>query len=216
MVLFWFRRDLRFEDNHALYRALKSGSDVMPIFIYDSDITNKLNKNDHRLKYISETIEKLNRKLEAKKKKIYTFSGKPINIIVDLIKKLNVKEIYLNKDYEPYARERDDEIKKKCETNGVIFRSFKDHVIFEENEIVKKDGTPYVVYTPYSKQWIDKFKSNTINTFNSEGNLECLVDPRKINNNDYKIGLNKSTIQPIKYSLDNSVIDKYELSLIHI
>ena len=92
----------------------------------------------------------------------------------------------------------------------MIFRSFKDHVIFEENEIVKKDGTPYVVYTPYSKQWIDKFKSNTINTFNSEGNLECLVDPRKINNNDYKIGLNKSTIQPIKYSLDNSVIDKYE------
>ena len=98
MVLFWFRRDLRFEDNHALYRALKSGSDVMPIFIYDSDITNKLNKNDHRLKYISETIEKLNRKLEAKKKKIYMFSGKPINIISDLIKKLNIKEIYLNKD----------------------------------------------------------------------------------------------------------------------
>ena len=154
MVLFWFRRDLRFEDNHALYRALKSGSDVMPIFIYDIDITNKLNKNDHRLKYISETIEKLNRKLEAKKKKIYTFSGRPINIIVDLIKKLNIKEIYLNKDYEPYARERDDEIKNKCEKNGVIFRSFKDHVIFEEDEIVKKDGTPYVVYTPYSKQWL--------------------------------------------------------------
>ena len=210
MVLFWFRRDLRFEDNHALYRALKSGSDVMPIFIYDIDITNKLNKNDHRLKYISETIEKLNRKLEAKKKKIYTFSGKPINIISDLIKKLNIKEIYLNKDYEPYARERDDEIKKKCEKNGVNFRSFKDHVIFEEDEIVKKDGTPYVVYTPYSKQWIDKFESKSINTFNSEGNLECLVDPNKINNNDYKIGFNKNTIQPIRYSLDNSVIDKYE------
>ena len=210
MVLFWFRRDLRFEDNHALYRALKSGSDVMPIFIYDSDITNKLNKNDHRLKYIYETIEKLNRKLEAKKKKIYTFSGKPINIISDLIKKLNINEIYLNKDYEPYARERDDKIKNKCEKNGVIFRSFKDHVIFEEDEIVKKDGTPYVVYTPYSKQWIDKFESKSINTFNSEGNLECLVDANKINNNDYKIGFNKNIIQPIRYSLDNSVIDKYE------
>ena len=210
MVIFWFRRDLRLEDNHALFRALKSGFDVMPIFIYDSDIIDKLNQNDHRLKYISENIEKLNMKLARKKKKIYTYSGKPANIIEDLIKKLNIKEIYLNKDYEPYARERDNVIKEYCKTNGVIFKSFKDHVIFEEDDIVKKDGTPYVVYTPYSKQWIDKYESTSIDTYNSEEHIEHLVDPNKIDRSDYKINFKKNILQPVSYSLNNDIIDKYE------
>ena len=124
MVILWFRRDLRLEDNHALYRALKSGYDVLPIFIYDSDITDKLKENDHRLKFISQAIKNINIELAKKKKKVYTFKGKPCNIIEKLIKKFDIKEVYLNKDYEPYARERDDQIKVLCEKNNVIYIVF--------------------------------------------------------------------------------------------
>jgi deoxyribodipyrimidine photo-lyase len=186
MVIFWFRRDLRIDDNHALFRALKSGFDVLPIFIFDTDITNKLNKNDHRINYINKVINELNDKLLTKKKKINTFTGKPKDIIKKLIKKLKIKEIYVNKDYEPYAHERDNEIKEICEKNNVTYNSFKDHVIFEEDEIVKTDGTPYVVYTPYSKKWIEKYNSTQTKTYNSEKYLENLVDFNTIEIDNFK------------------------------
>ena len=174
MVIFWFRRDLRLVDNHALFKALKSGYDVLPIFIFDSNITNKLNQNDHRLNYINNVLDGLNKRLLENKKKIYTYKGDPIDIISKLIIKLKIKEIYLNKDYEPYARDRDDKIEKLCVDNNVSYNSFKDHVIFEEDQIVKKDGTPYVVYTPYSRKWIEKFQSNQLDSYPSEQNLENL------------------------------------------
>ena len=110
MVIFWFRRDLRLDDNHALFKALKSGYDVLPIFIFDSNITKKLNQNDHRLNYINNVLDGLNKRLSENKKKIYIYKGNPIEIISKLIIKLKIKEIYLNKDYEPYARDRDDKI----------------------------------------------------------------------------------------------------------
>ena len=210
MVILWFRRDLRLEDNHALYRALKSGYDVLPIFIYDSDITDKLKENDHRLKFISQAIKNINIELAKKKKKVYTFKGKPYNVIEKLIKKFNIKEVYLNKDYEPYARDRDDEIKVLCKKNNVIYKSFKDHVIFEEDEIVKKDGTPYVVYTPYSKKWIEKYKSNSIESYNSEKHISHIVDSGTIDNYDYNIKFKKNIIQPVNYSFNNHLIDNYE------
>ena len=210
MVIFWFRRDLRIDDNHALFRALKSGFDVLPIFIFDTDITNKLNKNDHRLNYINKVINELNDKLLAKKKKIYTYSGKPRDVIKKLIKKLKIKEIYINKDYEPYAHERDNEIKKICEENNVTYNSFKDHVIFEKDEIVKTDGTPYVVYTPYSKKWIEKYNSTQPKTYNSEKYLENLVDFNTIEIDNIKKIIKEKIILPENYTLNNDIIDKYE------
>ena len=210
MVIFWFRRDLRIDDNHALFRALKSGFDVLPIFIFDTDITNKLNKNDHRLNYINKVINELNDKLLTKKKKIYTYSGKPRDVIKKLIKKLKIKEIYVNKDYEPYAHERDNEIKEICEKNNVTYNSFKDHVIFEEDEIVKTDGTPYVVYTPYSKKWIEKYNSTQTKTYNSEKYLENLVDFNTIKIDNFKKIFKEKIILPENYTLNNDLIDKYE------
>ena len=210
MVIFWFRRDLRIDDNHALFRALKSGFDVLPIFIFDTDITNKLNKNDHRINYINKVINELNDKLLTKKKKINTFNGKPKEIIKKLIKKLKIKEIYVNKDYEPYAHERDNEIKEICEKNNVTYNSFKDHVIFEEDEIVKTDGTPYVVYTPYSKKWIEKYNSIQTKTYNSEKYLENLVDFNTIEIDNFKKIFKEKIILPENYTLNNDLIDKYE------
>ena len=210
MVIFWFRRDLRLGDNHALFKALKSGYDVLPIFIFDSNITNKLNQNDHRLNYINNVLDGLNKRLSENKKKIYIYKGNPIEIISKLIIKLKIKEIYLNKDYEPYARDRDDKIEKLCVANNVSYNSFKDHVIFEEDQIVKKDGTPYVVYTPYSRKWIEKFQSNQLDSYPSELNLGGFVDSDKIREVNYLMDFEKNIISPKTYNLNNDLIDKYE------
>ena len=210
MVIFWFRRDLRLDDNHALFKALKSGYDVLPIFIFDSNITNKLNQNDHRLNYINNILDGLNKKLSKNKKKIYIYKGDPIEIISKLIIKLKIKEIYLNKDYEPYARDRDDKIEKLCVANNVSYNSFKDHVIFEEDQIVKKDGTPYVVYTPYSRKWIEKFQSNQLDSYPSELNLGGFLDSDKIREVNYLMDFEKNIISPKTYNLNNDLIDKYE------
>ena len=210
MVIFWFRRDLRLDDNHALFKALKSGYDVLPIFIFDSNITNKLNQNDHRLNYINNVLDGLNKRLSENKKKIYIYKGNPIEIISKLIIKLKIKEIYLNKDYEPYARDRDDKIEKLCVANNVSYNSFKDHVIFEEDQIVKKDGTPYVVYTPYSRKWIEKFQSNQLDSYPSELNLDCFVDSDKIREVNYLMDFEKNIISPKTYNLNKDLIDKYE------
>ena len=210
MVIFWFRRDLRLDDNHALFKALKSGYDVLPIFIFDSNITNKLNQNDHRLNYINNVLDDLNKRLSENKKKIYTYKGDPVDIISKLTIKLKIKEIYFNKDYEPYARDRDDKIEKLCMANNVSYNSFKDHVIFEEDQIVKKDGTPYVVYTPYSKKWIEKFQSNQVDSYPSELNLDGLVDSDKIREVNYLMNIEKNIINPKTYNLNKDLIDKYE------
>lgn len=210
MVIFWFRRDLRLDDNHALFKALKSGYDVLPIFIFDSNITNKLNQNDHRLNYINNVLDGLNKRLSENKKKIYTYKGDPIEIISKLIIKLKIKEIYLNKDYEPYAIDRDDKIEKLCVANNVSYNSFKDHVIFEEDQIVKKDGTPYVVYTPYSRKWIEKFQSNQLDSYPSELNLGGFVDSDKIREVNYLMDFEKNIISPKTYNLNKDLIDKYE------
>ena len=210
MVIFWFRRDLRLDDNHALFKALKSGYDVLPIFIFDSNITNKLNQNDHRLNYINNVLDGLNKRLSENKKKIYIYKGNPIEIISKLIIKLKIKEIYLNKDYEPYARDRDDKIEKLCVANNVSYNSFKDHVIFEEDQIVKKDGTPYVVYTPYSRKWIEKFQSNQLDSYPSELNLGGFVDSDKIREVNYLMNFKKNIISPKTYNLNKDLIDKYE------
>ena len=210
MVIFWFRRDLRLDDNHALFKALKSGYDVLPIFIFDSNITNKLNQNDHRLNYINNVLDGLNKRLSENKKKIYIYKGNPIEIISKLIIKLKIKEIYLNKDYEPYARDRDDKIEKLCVANNVSYNSFKDHVIFEEDQIVKKDGTPYVVYTPYSRKWIENFQSNQLDSYPSELNLGGFVDSDKIREVNYLMEFEKNIISPKTYNLNKDLIDKYE------
>ena len=210
MVIFWFRRDLRLDDNHALFKALKSGYEVLPIFIFDSNITNKLNQNDHRLNYINNVLDGLNKRLSENKKKIYIYKGNPIEIISKLIIKLKIKEIYLNKDYEPYAIDRDDKIEKLCVANNVSYNSFKDHVIFEEDQIVKKDGTPYVVYTPYSRKWIEKFQSNQLDSYPSELNLGGFVDSDKIREVNYLMDFEKNIISPKTYNLNKDLIDKYE------
>ena len=148
--IFWYRRDLRLHDNHALFRALQESGEVMPIFIYDSNIINKLEPGDHRLKFINDQIQIINNKLSKIGKKVYTFFGDPLSVVKSLKSEYDFDSLYFNKDYEPYALERDNKISDYLLERGCSSHSFKDHVIFEENNIVKDDGKPYVVYTPFS------------------------------------------------------------------
>ena len=150
ITLFWFRRDLRLEDNTGLFQALNRHKNVQPIFIFDTDILEKLeDKSDKRVSFIYERIERLKLELEAIGSTLWVFSGKPIEIFQKIIDQHQIVALFANRDYEPYARTRDESIFNFLSSKGIDFKAFKDHVIFDKNEIVKADGTPYTVYTPY-------------------------------------------------------------------
>lgn len=208
-VIFWFRRDLRIDDNHALYEALNESNSVIPIFIYDSDIVDKIKTNDHRLKHIFLSIEKLNLKLKKINKKIFTFKGKPVEIFKSLINTNKISAVYYNKDYEPYATKRDDCINKLFIKNSISFKGFKDQVIFEQNEVTKNDGKPYVVYTPYSRKWMEKFSKENIKDYKSEDLLNSLTDLDFFDHDDVILNFSNNTINPPELHFTKQIIEEY-------
>ena len=152
--IFWFRRDLRLYDNSGLSAATHSKNKVIPIFIFDTSITDKLPNNDRRINFIFDNLLEIDLKLKKKyNSSINVFKGNPIEIFKELIKDYKINSVFTNNDYEPYALSRDKSIKNLLEKNQIQFKSFKDQVIFEKNEVVKDDGSPYVVYTPYMRKW---------------------------------------------------------------
>ena len=152
--IFWFRRDFRLDDNRGLHEALNDDLPVLPVFIFDSNILDDLeDKADARLSFIHKEVTAINETLKEKGSGIRTFYGKPTEIWKKILREYNVKTIFLNRDYEPYATTRDEEVKKIAEEKGVEFKPFKDHVILEPHEVLKDDGNPYVVFTPFSKRW---------------------------------------------------------------
>jgi deoxyribodipyrimidine photo-lyase len=168
IVIHWFRRDLRIEDNHSLSKAIQSGKPVMCIFIFDKLILDKLeNKGDRRLRFIHDTLEKLNLRLRSQGSSVQTFYGEPLSVWKEIVDQYTVAEVCCNRDYEPYARERDQAIYEFLKGKGIAFHGYKDHVIFEKNEVVKDDGKPYTVFTPYSKKWKSKIHSHSFETFPS-------------------------------------------------
>ena len=211
ITLFWFRRDLRIEDNCGLFHALNGKNKVLPIFIFDKEILKKLPKQDARLEMILISLNSIDLAMKAKRCSVGRFLGTPKTIFPELIKKWRVEKVICNEDYEPYATNRDAEIHRLLEKEGVVFEMYKDQVIFAKDEIVKKDGSPYKVYTPFSRKWLERFEENPLKTYPSEtllGNLTLNESLPKINLAD--LGFDKSTIVEPKYSFDNKVIDEYE------
>ncbi|MFV5699883.1 cryptochrome/photolyase family protein [Flavobacterium sp. ZT3R17] len=156
---FWFRRDLRLEDNVGLFHALKSKYPVIPLFIFDDSILDSLPKNDARVGFIHESLSKINTQLQEIGSSLLVKKGKTIDVWQSLLEEFNVAAVFFNKDYEPYAIKRDTIICEMLEANNTISYSFKDQVIFEEKEITKADGLPYTVYTPFKNKWLEKYKS---------------------------------------------------------
>lgn len=166
--LFWFRRDLRLHDNCGLYHALNSGLPVVAIFIFDKQILKDLeDKQDARLSFIHKKLSEINRTLKSKGSRLISLYDTPENAFKKLIDQFDIQEVFTNKDYEPYAITRDKSVSELLTKHSIKFSSFKDQVIFEEKEICKQDGSPYLVYTPYSKRWLSEVNPNMLKAYPS-------------------------------------------------
>jgi deoxyribodipyrimidine photo-lyase len=203
----WFRRDLRLEDNRALELATHANFPVLPIFIFDTEILHELENDDARVSFIHERLTAMDHQLKELGSGIQVFHGQPYEVWKDILEKYDVSEVYFNKDYEPYARERDANISELLKQHGVQVHALKDHVVFEESEVMKPDGSPYTVFTPYRNKWMERFQeeidlkesiTNGENFAQVEGNI---ID---INN----IGFNSSAIKVRGFNLTD--LDNYE------
>jgi deoxyribodipyrimidine photo-lyase len=154
IVIFWFRRDLRFEDNVGLYHAMQSGFPVLPLFIFDDNILKELPLQDARVQFIHQQLQALHNQLLSYGSSLLCKIGKPIEVWSQLINSYEIAAVYTNRDYEPYAQERDSSINQLLNKNKIPFHTFKDQVVFEKNEIQKDDGKPYSVFTPYKRKWL--------------------------------------------------------------
>ncbi len=158
---FWFRRDLRLHDNAGLFHALKSDLPVLPVFIFDRNILDLLPEKDARVAFIHNVLSHLNEEVQKTGSSLFVAYGKPTEIWEQLSDQYNIQKVFTNRDYEPYAKERDKAVAKSLEDKGIEFESFKDHLIFDTEDVLKKDGSPYTVFTPYSKVWKKKLSSKT-------------------------------------------------------
>jgi deoxyribodipyrimidine photo-lyase len=162
VVIFWFRRDLRLIDNRGLYRALSSGYRVLPIFIFDSQILEKLEKDDARITFICRALETLAGKLKSSGSSLLTFHGSSEHFFSELPLQFNIKAVYANLDYERYAVERDRKVGNILKSKGIPFHLFPDQLIMEPGMVLKQDGEPYTVYTPFSRRWLSLFDTGLI------------------------------------------------------
>ncbi|WCC47492.1 cryptochrome/photolyase family protein [Tenacibaculum finnmarkense] len=202
VAIFWFRRDLRLEDNVALFNALNSSNKVVPIFIFDEEILDNLPKNDARVSFIYQTLQQLDTDLKDTGSSLLIKKGNPLEVWKTITSEFDISAVYTNKDYEPYALQRDAEIHDFLKSKSIDFLSYKDQVIFEEAEVTKNDGLPYTIYTPYKNKWLQKFnaeedlKNHDIN-FNNFYQFTSEIPSLKF------IGFNESSIKVPPYNLSN-------------
>jgi deoxyribodipyrimidine photo-lyase len=158
--IFWFRRDLRIQDNAGLYHALKDGNAVLPVFIFDTDILDELvadsfgeDKTDRRVEFIHQALMDMQQQLVKMGSSLDVRYGNPLNIYKELLNEYNIEKVFTNHDYEPYAKQRDGGIEELLKAKGISFQTYKDQVMLEKNEVLKDDGKPYTIFTPYSRKW---------------------------------------------------------------
>ena len=210
--IFWFRRDLRLEDNHGFYEALKADKPVLPIFIFDETILSKLPEDDARVTFIHENLQAMQDILKKEyNSTIAIYHGTPEVVYKQLIENYAIASVFTNRDYEPYALERDKNIESLLTHNNINFKTYKDQVIFERDEIVKKDGTPYRVYTPFSRVWIDEYNRNQTSFFPSEEFLNNTLKDTKLPNLSLTdIGFQEAKVKVEHYTVTPTLIADYE------
>lgn len=170
-TVFWFRRDLRLQDNAGLFHALKDNEKVAPIFIFDTEILDKLEDHtDLRVQFIHESLEVVKQQLEAMGSSLLVLHGNPVTVF----KTLPAKAVYTNHDYEPYATQRDEHVRQSLQQRSIAFHTFKDQVIFEKNDVVKDDGKPYTIFTPYSKKWKANLNPDSLKSYATENHFDHL------------------------------------------
>jgi len=180
IVVFWFRRDLRLEDNAGLFHALKSGMPVLPLFIFDTDILSQLDdKQDRRVDFIHQAITKMAQNLEQSRSTLVVKVGKPLEVFQQLTSEYEIKSVYTNRDYEPNALIRDKGIENYLRAKNIAFQTYKDQVIFEWNEVLKSNSEPYTIFTPYSKVWKANLGEDNYKSFNSENLVSNFIKTEK-------------------------------------
>ena len=209
IALFWFRRDLRLEDNVGLFHALASKYPVIPLFIFDEAILDSLPKDDARVGFIHESLSKINQKMKEIGSSLLVKKGKTQEVWQALLHEFDVKEVFFNKDYEPYAIKRDLAICELLNANKTDSFSFKDQVIFEEKEITKSDGLPYTVYTPYKNKWLEKYKTMApVQEYDATEKFSNFHKNNFIFPTLEQIGFEESPIKVIPHNLKN--VSNYE------
>ena len=174
-AIYWLRRDLRLHDNHALYQALRSELPVIPIFIFDRNILEELPRDDARVTFIHDTLNTLKQDLSKHGSDLKVYYGDPIEIYKEIISTYQVKVIYTNRDYEPYALTRDKKVRSLLEAQGGAYYDYKDHVITDRREILSNSDKPYTVFTPYKKKWLARLEEHGIQQYPSEQKLDHLA-----------------------------------------
>ena len=210
--VFWFRRDLRLNDNHGLFKAFKSKCEVLPLFIFDKNILEGLeDKKDKRVSFIYQSLEKINKECIKNNSSLLILHDTPLNAFKTICSSYTVKEVFANHDYEPYAIKRDKDVARFLETNKIIFHTFKDQVIFEKSEILKPDGLPYSIYTPYSRIWKFNLNEEKIHNYKSEKLTNRFL---KIKPFDFPslmhLGFEKTIFRLPPEKVDQKIISTYE------
>lgn len=208
--IFWFRRDLRLEDNVGLYYALQSEHPILPIFIFETDILDKLeNKQDRRVDYIHQALTAIDEQLKTYNSALKTYYGNPLEIFKSLVEKYDIQSVFCNRDYEPKAIERDAGIFYYLKERNITFKAYKDQVIFDKKDILKNDDTPYVVYTPYARKWKEKLTANDYQSYQPE--LKNLLQQNSSNIHSLQdIGFEKTNILYTQPELDAQIIGEYD------
>lgn len=206
--IFWFRRDLRLEDNTGLHHALNTGVKVVPVFIFDTEILNRLqNKNDKRVDYIHQALQHIHNELKKHNSGLYVYYGSPMEVFKKIMQDFNVECVFCNRDYEPQAIQRDRQIADWLLKHHIQLKDYKDQVIFEKNDILKDDLSPYTVFTPYSKKWKGNLKNiktvtaNRNNLANYKGSSEIISLK--------EIGFEKTDLMFTRPELNKKIIDSY-------
>ncbi len=212
MNIFWFRRDLRLRDNVGLFEALTAEEPVLPLFIFDQNIIDELPEDDARVSFIYDEAQKIRQELQVKYgSSLAMFYGDPAEVFKQLLQDYNIKKVFTNRDYEPYAHKRDANIKAILSQSGIEFHDFKDQVIFEKNDVQKKDGGMYLVFTPYMKQWKKEFENVKLETAKSEDHLDQLYKNSRLPNLTLSdMGFKAATIKVEDYQLNKAFLEAYE------
>ena len=209
--IFWFRRDLRVDDNHGFFKALNAGLPVVPVFIFDPAILAQFpNPNDARLTFIHRCLTDLDREFRKFSSCLQVYVSSPEVVFGQLASKYPIHSVFTNTDYEPAAIVRDQKVAQILQNKGIEFHAFKDQIVFQQNEVVKADGSPYTVFTPYSKKWKEKLASHPIHVYESENHLYSL----KHLSSDYfpeltEIGYQQQNISFPDKNFDPVLIENY-------
>lgn len=209
--IFWFRRDLRLYDNAGLFYSLTDGKPVLPIFIFDRAILDRLeDKSDARVTFIHDRIVHLNEQLEKHGSRLTVFYDTPDKVFEKLTQDYDIQSVYTNRDYEPYSTKRDSEIESLLKVKKIDFLTFKDQVIFERGEVLNGQGEPYKVFTPYKNKWLKKYEEAEPKSYPSEMNLDQtfqIKEEKLITLKD--MGFSRSQIDIPDASFDDKIISNY-------